>query len=204
MKHINISHIAIDDNRDMPRRQREREAVSRLLAAINPDYRLAHRHDGSPFIEDHPEITLSITHSTTTAAVAITTLPDTLLGIDLESPRAALASTYDRWSNPADVIPSTDAPMPRIPEVSMSRCPDASKSQSNEAPNLHQLLKLWTAKEAAYKARAPHNPDRQIYLPDIAVDLVLSTATLPDGTILTLSFQSLPPDQILAIATTKQ
>lgn len=196
MKHINISHIAIDDNRDMPRRQREREAVSRLLAAINPDYRLAHRHDGSPFIEDHPEITLSITHSTTTAAVAITTLPGTLLGIDLESPRAALATTHDRWSNPADVIPSTDAPM--------SRCPDASKSQSNEAPNLHQLLKLWTAKEAAYKARAPHHPDRQIFLPDIAVDLVLSTATLPDGTILTLSFQSLPPDQILAIATTKQ
>lgn len=196
MKHISISHIAIDDNRDMPRRQREREAVSRLLATINPDYRLAHRHDGSPFIEDHPEITLSITHSTTTAAVAITTLPDTLLGIDLESPRAALASTYDRWSNPADVIPSTDSPIPR--------CPDASKSQSNEAPNLHQLLKLWTAKEAAYKARAPHHPDRQIFLPDIAVDLVSSTATLPDGTTLALSFRALPPDQILAIANIKK
>lgn len=145
------------------RRQSEQEAVSAVLSAVlGPGTRITHEESGAPQIAsespaDHlpapanlsdlsdtlPEI--SISHSTATAAIALAPR-GTAFGIDIEAPREQLRRVASRLISPDDRLPDLD---------------------------LFTLLRLWTAKEAVYKAlRATALP-----LDAIAVDLPAMRAT---------------------------
>lgn len=145
------------------RRQSEQEAVSAVLSAVlGPGTRITHEESGAPQIASEspaghlpspanpsdpsdtlPEI--SISHSTATAAIALAPR-GTAFGIDIEAPREQLRRVASRLISPDDRLPDLD---------------------------LFTLLRLWTAKEAVYKAlRATALP-----LDAIAVDLPAMRAT---------------------------
>lgn len=148
------------------RRQSEQEAVSAVLSAVlGPGARITHEESGAPQIVSEspaghlpspadlsdpsdlsdplPEI--SISHSTATAAIALAPR-GTAFGIDIEAPREQLRRVASRLISPDDRLPDLD---------------------------LFTLLRLWTAKEAVYKAlRASALP-----LDAIAVDLPAMHAT---------------------------
>lgn len=145
------------------RRQSEQEAVSAVLSAVlGPGARITHEESGAPQIASEspagplpspanrsdlsdtlPEI--SISHSTATAAIALAPR-GTVFGIDIEAPREQLRRVASRLISPDDRLPDLD---------------------------LFTLLRLWTAKEAVYKAlRATALP-----LGAIAVDLPAMRAT---------------------------
>lgn len=145
------------------RRQSEQEAVSAVLSAVlGPGARITHEESGAPQITSEspadplpspanlsdlsdtlPEI--SISHSTATAAIALAPR-GTVFGIDIEAPREQLRRVASRLISPDDRLPDLD---------------------------MFTLLRLWTAKEAVYKAlRATALP-----LGAIAVDLPAMRAT---------------------------
>lgn len=143
------------------RRQSEQEALSAILSAIfGPGARITHEESGAPQIASEnpadPSPEISISHSTATAAIALAPR-GTVFGIDIEAPREQLRRVASRLISPHDILPPGDK----------SARPDPS------APDLNTLLRLWTAKEAVYKAlRATALP-----LEDIAVDLPAMRAT---------------------------
>lgn len=163
------------------RRQSEQEAVRAVLSAVlGPGARITHEESGAPLIASEspaghlpspsdpsdtlPEI--SISHSATTAAIALAPR-GTAFGIDIEAPRTQLRRIASRLISPDDRLPDLD---------------------------LFTLLRLWTAKEAVYKAlRATALP-----LDAIAVDLPAMRATAL-GQTFALSHYPLP-GQLLTLA----
>lgn len=143
------------------RRQSEQEALSAILSAIlGPGARITHEESGAPQIASEnpadPSPEISISHSTATAAIALAPR-STVFGIDIEAPREQLRRVASRLISPHDILPPGDK----------SARPDPSDL------DLFTLLRLWTAKEAVYKAlRATALP-----LEDIVVDLPAMRAT---------------------------
>ena len=103
----------------IPRRQAEKEAVARILVREYPGIPYGRHESGLPWLQG---AYISITHSRTTAVVAVSDAP---IGIDIEYPRAQLARVATRFLSPAEQRACTTPA---------------------------QLLSAWTAKEAAYKA----------------------------------------------------
>ena len=132
------------------RRQSEQEALSAILSAVlGPGARITHEESGAPQIASEnpadPSPEISISHSSATAAIALAP-HGTVFGIDIEAPREQLRRVASRLISPHDRLPDLD---------------------------LFTLLRLWTAKEAVYKAlRATALP-----LEDIVVDLPAMRAT---------------------------
>ena len=146
------------------RRQSEQAALSAILSAIlGPGARITHEESGAPQIASEnpadPSPEISISHSTATAAIALAPR-GTVFGIDIEAPREQLRRVASRLISPHDILPPGDK----------SARPDPSDPSDLD---LFTLLRLWTAKEAVYKAlRATALP-----LEDIVVDLPAMRAT---------------------------
>ncbi|MDE6277520.1 MAG: 4'-phosphopantetheinyl transferase superfamily protein [Muribaculaceae bacterium] len=105
------------------RQQASRQAVEALLlhALGEADARVSHREDGAPYLATRPEIHISISHSSHYAAVA---LGPKAMGVDIEEPREQLRRVA-----------------PRV----------LSAKELEECPQLDDLLRAWTIKEALYK-----------------------------------------------------
>lgn len=108
----------------LSRRERERQAVGLILAAmLGPDATLSHLPSGAPAVSGCPH--LSITHSRLLAAVAVH--PDAPVGIDAEEDRQAT--------------------LQRVASKFLS-------AKEMEWIDGSDLLRAWTIKEAVYKAAA--------------------------------------------------
>lgn len=109
------------------RRRTEQEVVTRMIRSIfGPDAALCHHHSGQPYIKDS-QLNISISHSSSTAAIAVSPTP---AGIDIEQPRTALTRTAPRFLSANELACCTSP---------------------------HRLLQAWTAKEAVFKcAGSPH------------------------------------------------
>lgn len=109
----------------LPRREREHEAVVSLIHGnISPTARLEHFSDGSPYIPGCP-YNISLSHSRRFAALAWS--DKTNVGIDVEEPRFA-----------------------QLERVASRFLTENEKIGMDDYPTF--LLKVWTLKEAAFKA----------------------------------------------------
>ena len=106
----------------------------------------AHYEDGAPYVDTHPDIPISISHSDTTCALAIARGGHRCIGIDIERPRMQLRRVAARFL--------TDDEYPKLCLLDEDR-------------QLDHLLKKWTAKEAVYKAaRTPGLGLKEIQVSD--------------------------------------
>lgn len=115
---------------------REKKAVSLLAGVLvcamaGSEQPLAHHADGSPYIPDHPEVCVTISHCGRAVAAAAATQP---VGIDIERirprPERVLCRRFSEGER----------------EYVLSR---ADENEGNAA-----FFCIWTAKEAAIKASA--------------------------------------------------
>lgn len=129
------------------KRYREREACASLVAkAFESCSRTAHYEDGAPYVDTHPDIPISISHSDTTCALAIARGGHKCIGIDIERPRMQLRRIASRFL--------TDDEYTKLCLLDEDR-------------QLDHLLKKWTAKEAVYKAaRTPGLGLKEIQVAD--------------------------------------
>ncbi|MDE7472254.1 MAG: 4'-phosphopantetheinyl transferase superfamily protein [Muribaculaceae bacterium] len=148
------------------RSTRERAAVRRIVdRLLSPDTVIGHHPDGAPYIDGRPDLYISISHSATHAAVALSLHPAT--GIDTETWRDQLDRIRKRYLSAAELDRFT-------------------------TPS--QLLTAWCIKEAAYKAARTAGLDLRADIvidPDHATVTAgahtlrytdLSTRLLPDHT----------------------
>lgn len=158
------------------RRDREQAAVRELIAeAFGPDTLLGHTPEGAPFIVGQPDTKISISHSGTVCLLAVGHSPYINIGVDIESPRRQLLKVA-----------------PRILSTTEKQLADAAPDEDSL---LQLLLKLWTAKEAVYKAALSLG----LSLAEIAVAPTFTSATAR-GTEFSLTFRSLPDGQQIAVA----
>jgi len=112
--------------------QREREralaydVLCRLLDGERP--RLEHDDRGAPFLPDHPELSVSISHCRTAVAVAVS--PEGRVGIDVECRRKIGDGLLERVCTP-----------------------DEQTAVRSAADSTMAFLQLWTRKEAVLKMR---------------------------------------------------
>lgn len=164
------------------RRDREQEAVGTLIAEVfGPDTILAHTPEGAPFIVGHPDTKISISHSGSVCLLAvgqspyINKSPYINIGVDIESPRRQLLKVATRFLSAGE-----------------KRLADAAP---DEDTLLQILLKLWTVKEAVYKAAlTPGLP-----LAEITVAPTFTAATAR-GNEFSITFHPLPDGQQIAVA----
>lgn len=100
--------------------------LCRLLDEENP--RLEHDIKGSPFLPDHPGLSVSISHCCRAVAVAVS--PEGRVGIDVECRRRIGDGLVDRVCTP-----------------------DEAATVRASADNVMAFLRLWTRKEAVLKMR---------------------------------------------------
>lgn len=139
---LRLAYCLIPEDDTASRRERETAAVRSLLdALLGSDALISHNENGAPYIAGHPEVSLSITHSRRIAAVAISTMPDRIIGIDAEEWRSQLVRVA-----------------PRV--LSAEEMEEYSASEE-------RLLAAWTMKEALFKAALAPGTDfaRDIKLP---------------------------------------
>ena len=160
------------------RREREKEAVLRLLTAVfGTSATLRHKADGAPYIDDsaHPGIHISISHSTTHALLAVA---HHVIGVDIDHQRPTLQRVATRFLSPAE--------------------------QAFVGDDLPTLLKAWTAKEAIFKASALHPADfaAQIDLSPILDAATVTTSSATESH--TIIHLPAPDAQSIAIAIPQQ
>lgn len=132
---VNYACELIEQGADS-RRLREQAAVARLIDKhIGKNLRLGHRPDGSPFIEG-VDINISISHSRHYAALAWS--PEARVGIDIEELRPGqLARVSGKFLSRVEAETIGDDPL--------------------------GLLRVWTLKEAAFKAVTDGPADLRLY-----------------------------------------
>lgn len=171
---IHVAATKIDLNQNLTRRQRETIAVYRCLDKLAPGVRLLHKPSGAPYLEGVTKMKVSVSHSRNWAVVAVAKEEDGCFGIDVEaSSRPQLFKVLPRVATEDEVLTIG----------SDKQC----------------ATKLWTAKEAVFKAMDSQNIDfaRDIHLsiPDFG-----SAAFLPSERYLLLSYIILDDTDLLCIA----
>lgn len=154
------------------RRSAEQSAVRTALKALGIDAPLAHYPTGAPYLPSYPGLSVSVSHSLTTAAVGIS--DDRTIGIDIESTRPQLVRVAGRFLS-ADEL------------AEASSLPDG-------------LLRAWTAKEAIYKAAGKTGVDFARDIKLLPPDFTRANF-VPDGQEFAITYRTLPDTQILAVAT---
>lgn len=121
------------------RRDAERRTTLELVRQLTgqADATIGHTSWGAPFIEGHPDINLSISHSRRLAAVAVD--PTRSIGLDIEEPREQLQCVAPRFLA-ADELAILESITDR------------------EAHSL-ALVRAWTIKEAMVKISGENVPD---------------------------------------------
>ena len=158
----------------MSRRERELEAVRRCLQELQINSEIKHRRSGAPFLDGDNETQISITHSQRWAAIAVAQNSDGLVGIDIES--------ADRGDQLRRVMPKV-----------------AAETEKDFADNVADgPLKLWTAKEAAFKALGRENVDfaNHLLLNVHECDKIVYT---PDNKVLNVAYKKLDHTDLLCI-----
>lgn len=121
------------------RRAAERRTALELVRQLTglPDASIGHTSWGAPFVEGHPAINLSISHSRRLAALAVD--PARPIGLDIEEPREQLQRVAPRFLAPDEL-----AILESIAD------PDARGLE---------LVRAWTIKEALVKISGENVPD---------------------------------------------
>lgn len=118
-----LYHTKIGQGDRHGRRIREREAVMRLVHRVfGPDAVLTHAPDGAPEIAGLEGEWFSISHSADSCILAVTR--EGRVGVDTETARAQLVRVASRFLAPCEAV----------------------------SLDVGYLLRMWTAKEAVYKA----------------------------------------------------
>lgn len=155
------------------RRQAETAAVKACLEYLGFDAALIdHYPSGRPFIKGQEETGISISHSSEWAVVAVGEKEDGPFGVDVENCfRTRLDSVVGRIMNARE-----------------------TRQLDNE-----EYIKVWTAKEAAYKA---FYEDKINIRNDIDVDCARfeTVRFVPTGKFLRLSFVPIGADNLLCVA----
>ncbi|MCM1140100.1 MAG: 4'-phosphopantetheinyl transferase superfamily protein [Duncaniella sp.] len=176
MQKFNLYTFDIPSTPALPRRERERLAVKQLLTqALGQEARLNHDAHGSPFLPDYPEFHISISHSTN-HCILVTS--DLRIGTDIESRRPQLMRIAHKFLTPNE-----------------KSIYEALQAKSPGEGTLDFLLKLWTAKEATFKAAAI--PD--LVVSEIDIDRNCTTATAR-GHKFSLFYPTTPFDETIAVA----
>lgn len=171
---IRICTKEIVRNAGQTRREAELQAVSHCLLDLGVSEEIGHDRSGAPFLERNPEIRISISHSAQIAAVAVGSPSDGLFGIDVETAsRQQLLKVVPRITSEKELL--------------------YAKSMEEG------YAKVWTAKEAVYKA---------VSLPsvDFCRDIEIVTSDLKEARcvretkMFKLSYISLPKDNVLCVA----
>lgn len=166
--------IASIDAEGGNRREREVAATLRALHALERKATLSHTESGAPFIENHPGLAISISHSATYAAVAICKATDGPIGIDIEAPREQLRKVAPRFLSETEL------------------------ADMGEDPLLTTLQRAWTSKEATYKAALTN----ELPLAEgIRLDVTHTLAYVPKAKrTFALAHYELPEENILTLA----
>ncbi len=90
---------------------------------------IAYKSNGQPYLRNHPELEISISHSRTTVAVAIS--QEFQIGIDVELIHPRLLKIADRFLNPAEFV--------------------YMNNLTTAIEQIQFLTIVWSAKEALYK-----------------------------------------------------
>lgn len=155
------------------RRDRETKAKETLLHEIfGGTIALSHDEHGAPSLPEHPASHISISHCSDTCVIAIS---DTPIGIDIERARPQLQKTAHKFLTDNEIV--------RYHSIT-----------DRDEADLY-LLKMWTAKEAAFKAA--HIPDLVISEIEIAEDFATATAR---GTIFRLTFPLITAEKVMSVA----
>lgn len=118
-----IARCELSHDETLSRRERERQAVARLLRELlGEGVKVEHRPSGAPYLPGH-ELFVSISHSARHAVVALN--PTCPVGVDAETLRPQLERVKEKFLSADEILRFTSLP---------------------------QLLRSWCIKEAAYKA----------------------------------------------------
>lgn len=168
---IKVFLLPIAPEGNVPRRERERQAVAELvLEAFGPGAALGHDSHGAPFVTGScvPEGTMiSVSHSRSTAALAVAN--GTTVGVDIESWRPQLRSVAPRFLSPGELAVFT-----------FDRA----------------LLSAWTSKEAVFKAAG----EPELVISDVKLSPDLSSAAIPSDLTFRLIHHELSENLLVTIA----
>lgn len=159
-----LYHTKIEQGDRHDRRSRERDAVMRLVRhAFGPDAVLTHDPDGAPRIEGLEGEWFSISHSADNCILAVTRKGR--IGVDTETARAQLVRVAPRFLAPCEAV----------------------------SLDIGYLLRMWTAKEAVYKAAG---------MPGLGLDeIVVSDGhAQARGIRFSLDYPLLTPGRVTAVA----
>lgn len=177
MQPFDIFITTIPDTPSASRRERESMAVKQLLTqALGEDTELRHDEYGAPFLPIHPELHISISHSTERCVLVTSAMP---IGVDIEAPRPQLMRIAHKYLTPNE-----------------KSIYEQLRTNTSAEECLDFLLKLWTAKEATFKAASIHD----LVVSEIGVAPDLSTAIARNHRF-SLIFPSLSTNETIAIAT---
>lgn len=174
---IYTAPIATDGGRGA-RREAEKAATARLVTTLfGPGATVAHSPDGAPrlILPNTPTATpapeISISHSLHTVALAVGRARRPI-GVDIEQPRQQLVRVAARFLAPEEI------PI--------------------HAAGAENLLRAWTAKEAAFKAAGIAG----LTLADIRLDATASRAMIPSSPSVEIRISHFPgPDgSLIAVA----
>lgn len=160
---------------DSPRHEREQQAKQTLLEKIfGAGTNLSHNSHGAPYIATLPETHISLSHCIDTCVLAISDYP---IGVDVETLRPQLAKVAHKFLT-AD-------------ESERFGC-----MKGDIRSKLFYLLKIWTAKEATFKAAKIPG----LVLSDISISPQLTHAEA-HGKRFDISYPYLTDQTIIAVST---
>lgn len=168
---VTLLIAAIPETPRGDRRAAEHTVSGRLVReAFGGDARLGHHATGAPLVMGVPgSVCISLSHSRHTCVLAVG-LEDRHIGVDIDAPRPQLGRVFHRFSNPADVY--------AVPA------------------SAYTMLRLWTAKEAVFKAAGCE----ELTVSRIAVDMPRAKACTPDGTEFSLQWIAADDGQVICVA----
>lgn len=160
---------------DSPRHEREQQAKQTLLAkTFGEDTILNHDSQGAPYIATLPETHISLSHCIDTCVLAVSGSP---IGVDVETLRPQLAKVAHKFLT-ADESELFD------------------RMTGDLGSKLLYLLKIWTAKEATFKAAKIPG----LVLSDISITPQLTQAEAR-GIWFDISYPYMTDQKIIAVAT---
>lgn len=173
IRSLSIEQQAEINSIALEKRRVERALTYRLLNTLTDSFPvLKHRQDGSPYIEDL-KLFISVTHCARCVAVAISN--EHPIGIDAEIPTDRLVRIAPKF---------------------------VSASESEFFKDSEELLRLWTIKEAAFKAAGHQGLSLRddIQVTPIDSTEALVTVCLPHGLIRLKSQTDSHPEHTISIA----
>ncbi|MDE6859121.1 MAG: 4'-phosphopantetheinyl transferase superfamily protein [Duncaniella sp.] len=167
---IYMTSIPADDR---PRRAREEESKLTLLReAFGDTTELSHDRFGAPYLCSHPGTHISLSHSTDTCVLAVS---DTPIGVDIENWRPQLSRVAKKFLTPDEL--------------------ERLESLAEESHKTSFLLKMWTAKEATFKA----SQQSDLVLSEISVSADMAQAEA-NGTIFDITYPLLTPERVISVS----